>query len=142
MSTRIFSKKAFAIGPGAEQGTDTIDLFTTIPGAFQDMPDRFKNDATFRLAVRCGDITVINNSTDEKRVEENSAARINDKAAVSVEKEFFEHLKTLDNKSTFEMGERYNLAIQNNEKLGAFKKRIFEAYKVDSLDTSRKLNFD
>ena len=40
MSTiRIFSKKAFAFGPGAVQGSDVIENFVTVPGTFQDMPE-------------------------------------------------------------------------------------------------------
>ena len=53
MSTmRIFSKKRFAIGPGAIRGTDKIELFVTNPGTFQDMPEKYKDDATFKLAVK------------------------------------------------------------------------------------------
>lgn len=60
MSTmRIFSKKRFAIGPGAIRGTDKIELFVTNPGTFQDMPEKYKDDATFKLAVKAGEIEVI-----------------------------------------------------------------------------------
>ena len=60
MSTiRIFSKRAFAIGPGASRD-GSVDSFITVPNAIQDMPDKYENDKTFRHAVECGDIQIMN----------------------------------------------------------------------------------
>src|SRR5574344_639947 len=59
MSIRIYSKKAFSIGPGANRVDGSVENFITTPMAFQEMPEKYKDDPTFRLAVSCGDITVI-----------------------------------------------------------------------------------
>lgn len=130
MSTiRIYSKKAFAIGPGAQRGTTEIESFVTRPGTFQEMPAKYENDPTFKLAVKSGDITVIVNSTAEKQTD-GSKANINDKAGMTEEQAFYAELKGMSIGDTYKLAEeKYGLTPENNEKLGAFKKRIMQAYK-------------
>ena len=74
MSIRIYSKKAFSIGPGANRVDGSVENFVTTPMAFQDMPEKYKDDPTFKLAVSCGDITVI-----EKKAAVPSAAIVEPK---------------------------------------------------------------
>ena len=65
---RIFSKKAFAICPGAQKGLDTVEFFVTVPKAFQDMPDKYIDDPTFKLAVSSGDIIIADANNTEKKI--------------------------------------------------------------------------
>lgn len=131
MSIRIFSKRSFAIGPGAQQGNPEIESFVTVPGAFQDMPEKYVNDPTFKLAVKVGEITVINNTSVGKKLEnDEQKAEVNDQASMSELEAFYEELKVKNREDTIELGDKFGLEINDNEKLGAFKKRIMEAYKL------------
>lgn len=131
MSIRIFSKRSFAIGPGAQQGNPEIESFVTVPGAFQDMPEKYVNDPTFKLAVKAGEITVINNTSVGKELEnDEQKAEVNDQASMSELEAFYEELKVKNREDTIELGDKFGLEINDNEKLGAFKKRIMEAYKL------------
>ena len=59
MSTiRIYSKAAFAIGEGATRDGG-IDQFITVPRSFQDMPEKYVTDKTFKSAVSAGLIITI-----------------------------------------------------------------------------------
>ena len=82
MSIRIYSKKAFSIGPGANRVDGSVENFITTPLAFQDMPEKYKDDPTFKLAVSCGDITVI-----EKKAAVPSAAIVEPKKEEDKEEE-------------------------------------------------------
>lgn len=128
---RIYSKKAFAIGPGAQQGNPEVESFITVPGAFQDMPDKYRNDPTFKLAVKAGEITVINSVSVERQIEnEHPVTELDDKAGQTSLQAFFEELKVMSRDAAFELGEKYDVKPLNNEKLGAYKKRVLEAYKL------------
>ena len=131
MSIRIFSKRSFAIGPGAQQGNPEIESFITVPGSFQDMPEKYVDDPTFKLAVKAGEITVINNTSVGKKLEnDEQKAEVNDQASMSELEAFYEELKVKNREDTIELGDKFGLTINDNEKLGAFKKRIMEAYKL------------
>lgn len=129
MAIRIFSKKAFAIGPGAQQGNPEVESFITVPGAFQDMPEKYKNDPTYLLAVKAGDITVVTGSSVEKQMEEDEQV-IDDQAHQTALQAFYEELKVMGKGDAIALGEKYELKPKNGEKMGAFKKRIMEAYKL------------
>ena len=134
MSIRIYSKKAFSIGPGANRIDGSVENFITTPMAFQDMPEKYKDDPTFKLAVSCGDITVI-----EKKVAVPSAAIIEpeneedkeDEATESdaVEK-FYEELRGKKAEEVKELAEKYGAEFIHSDKLSMNKKRVFEAYKL------------
>ena len=131
MSIRIYSKKAFSIGPGANRIDGSVENFITTPMAFQDMPEKYKDDPTFKLAVSCGDITVI-----EKKVAVPSAAIIEpeneeDEATESdaVEK-FYEELRGKKAEEVKELAEKYGAEFIPSDKLSMNKKRVFEAYKL------------
>ena len=129
MSTiRIYSKKAFAIGPGAQRGSTEIESFITIPMAFQDMPDKYVNDPTFKLAVKSGDITVINSSAVEK-VTEGTKAEIDDQAKATTEEEFYALLKGMNEEDTIKEADKLGLEREDGEQLKKFKSRIMKAYK-------------
>lgn len=134
MAINIFSSKAFAIGPGAQRGSAEIDSFITVPGAFQSMPDKYANDPTFLLAVKAGDIKVMDGTkVAEKAVEHAVENPVVDHAAkMDSTQAFYEELKVMNREDTLILGEKYGLTIENNEKMGAFKKRIMEAYKLDN----------
>lgn len=132
---RIYSKKAFAIGPGAQQGNPEIELFVTVPNAFQDMPDKYMNDPTFKLACSVGDITVIN-----KVAQVASAAVVNtdfdeedEPKAKDNEKlisEFYEKVKAMNAEEVKKLCEEYNAEFNGDDKLKENKKRLMEAYKL------------
>ena len=131
MSIRIYSKKAFSIGPGANRIDGSVENFITTPMAFQDMPEKYKDDPTFKLAVSCGDITVI-----EKKATVSSASIIGpeneeDEASESdaVEK-FYEELRGKKAEEVKELAEKYGAEFIPSDKLSMNKKRVFEAYKL------------
>lgn len=126
---RIFSKKAFAIGPGAQRGTTDIDSFVTVPGAFQEMPDKYKNDPTFLLALKAGEITVVDSKAAERAAEESETV-INDKAEQTTLQAFYEELKVMNKEDTLALAEKLGVKPKNNEQLKQLKKRIFEAHKL------------
>lgn len=128
---KIYSKEAFAIGPGAQVGTTDIDSFITVPGTFQNMPDKYANDPTFKLAVRAGKITVIESRQQQVKIEnEPPKDELNHKAGMSEIEAFYAELKTMSQDETLVLGEKYGLSMGKNEKLGQFKKRVMEAYKL------------
>lgn len=123
---RIYSKKAFALGEGYSLTTQTIDNFITVPNTFQEMPDKYQNDPTFKLAVKCGDIVVATAGAKEieKKVEE-------DKEYIPDPVElYFEKLRVMDRDAVIGEAEKYGVTPEPNEKMGAFKRRILEAYKL------------
>ena len=131
MSIRIYSKKAFSIGPGANRVDGSVENFITTPMAFQDMPEKYKDDPTFKLAVSCGDITVI-----EKKATVSSASVVEpeneeDEATESdaVEKSY-EELRGKKAEEVKELAEKYGAEFIPSDKLSMNKKRVFEAYKL------------
>lgn len=123
---RIFSKKAFAIGEGYSLITQAIDSFITVPNTFQEMPDKYKNDPTFKLAVKCGDIVVSTAGAKEfeKEIENEKEPELD-----PVEL-YFEKLRVMDRDGVMGEAEKYGVVPEANEKMGAFKRRILEAYKL------------
>lgn len=133
MSTiRIFSKKAFAFGPGAQHGTDVIDHFITVPGTFQDMPECYRNDLTFKEACKCGEVEVVRVNAHSV-VPENKVEAKSEENTVDIEsmvKEFYEDLKTKSATETKELAEKYGVDFVEDDQLKVNKKRVLEAYKI------------
>ena len=141
MSTiRIFSKKAFAFGPGAQHGTDVIDHFITVPGTFQDMPEHYQNDLTFKEACKCGEVEVVRvnarSVVHEDKVEvnaEDETETTSEENEVDVEaevKKFYEELKTKSATETKELAKKYGADFVEDDQLKINKKRVLEAYKI------------
>ena len=141
MSTiRIFSKKAFAFGPGAQHGTDVIDHFITVPGTFQDMPEHYQNDLTFKEACKCGEVEVVRvnarSVVPEKKVEvkaEDETETPVEENEIDVEaevKKFYEDLKTKSATETKELAKKYGADFVEDDQLKINKKRVLEAYKI------------
>lgn len=129
MSTiRIFSKAAFSFGPGAQRGTDLIDSFITVPGSFQDMPEKYAEDPTFKRAVQFKEVEIIEKkpivSTTQKKEEVSEEEEVD-----SVEK-FYEELKTMNMQQVKELAEKYGAEFVEGDALKANKKRVMEAYKL------------
>lgn len=131
MSTiRIFSKRAFAIGPGASRD-GSVDSFITVPNAIQDMPDKYENDKTFRHAVECGDIQIMNApvavaSTSVDKTFDDSE----NESSVDPVEEFYESLKIKNKEEVKKLAEEYGAEYIETDKLSQNKKRVFEAYKL------------
>lgn len=137
MSTiRIYSKAAFAFGPGAQQGTDVIDSFVTVPGAFQDMPEKYSQDPTFKRAVQFHEVEIIEKKAfvqaQQTKVEvetENENKNEDDTVVDPVEK-FYEELKGMNKEQTAELAKKYGAEFVEGDALKMNKKRVMEAYKL------------
>lgn len=131
---RIYSKKAFAIGPGAMQGSDVINSFITTRGAFQDMPAAFVDDPTFKLAVKAGDIVVINKQNQRKveNQEFEDADEAEEESDPNAEKvqAYYEELKAMKTDEVEVEAEKYGAEFDKDDKLKNNKKRVLEAYKI------------
>lgn len=137
MSTiRIYSKAAFAFGPGAQQGTDVIDNFVTVPGAFQDMPEKYTQDPTFKRAVQFHEVEIIEKkafvqSQQVKAEVETTAKDENeDDTAVDPVEKFYEELKGMNKEQTAELAKKYGAEFVEGDALKMNKKRVMEAYKL------------
>lgn len=132
MSTiRIFSKKAFAFGPGAVQGSDVIENFVTVPGTFQDMPDKYQNDLTFKMAVKYKEVEIIQHEVQVQaapKVKE-TVVEPNPDLDDSVEK-FYEELKLKNKDEVKELAVKYGAEFVDSDPLKINKKRVMEAYKL------------
>lgn len=134
---RIYTKKAFAFGAGASRDGKEVDLFVTTPRAFQEMPEKYAADATFKLAVTCGDVIVyndapqivvppVNTSVDESFEDEN--AEVQDKEKLI--NEFRENLKIANAEKVEEFATQYGAEFVKTDALKINKKRVMEAYKL------------
>lgn len=127
MSTiRIFSKKAFAFGPGAQHGTDVIENFITVPGSFQDMPEKYSTDPTFKLAVKCHEVEIVEKQVAVTAPSENKS----EEAEVDSVEKFYEELKGMNKEETKEFAEKYGAEFVETDSLKLNKKRVMEAYKL------------
>ena len=132
MSTiRIFSKRAFAIGPGASRD-GSIDSFITVPNAIQDMPDKYESDKTFRHAVECGDIQIMNAhvAVASVSVADKTFDDSENESSVDPVEEFYESLKIKNKEEVKKLAEEYGAEYIETDKLSQNKKRVFEAYKL------------
>lgn len=135
MSTiRIYSKAAFAFGPGAQQGTDVIDSFVTVPGSFQDMPEKYTQDPTFKRAVQFHEVEIIEKKTfvQANKVEDKTTAEDEktDGDAVDPVEKFYEELKGMNKEQTAELAKKYGAEFVEGDALKMNKKRVMEAYKL------------
>lgn len=122
---RIFSKAAFQFGPGANKNGD-IYQFITVPGTFQDMPDEFKNDKTFQLALKCGMVSIIDNKAAQVIAEETTISSVD----IDPIKAYYEKLKMMNANDVSIEAEKYSVTYNKNDKLSETKKKVFEAYKL------------
>lgn len=143
MSIRIYSKKAFSIGPGANRVDGSVENFITTPMAFQDMPEKYKDDPTFKLAVSCGDITVIEKkpmvqaaAVVEPKKEEDEEDETSD--TVDPVEKFYEELKGKKADEVKELAEKYGAEFIPSDKLSVNKKRVLEAYKLSLEDDAEE----
>ena len=137
MSTiRIYSKAAFAFGPGAQQGTDVIDSFVTVPGAFQDMPEKYTQDPTFKRAVQFHEVEIIEKKAfvqaqqTKVEVETETKNENEDYTAVDPVEKFYEELKGMNKEQTAELAKKYGAEFVEGDALKMNKKRVMEAYKL------------
>lgn len=137
MSTiRIYSKAAFAFGPGAQQGTDVIDSFVTVPGAFQDMPEKYTQDPTFKRAVQFHEVEIIEKKTfvqaqqTKAEVETTAKDENEDDTTVDPVEKFYEELKGMNKEQTAELAKKYGAEFVEGDALKMNKKRVMEAYKL------------
>ena len=125
---RIYAKKAFAIGPGAQRGTSDIDSFITVPGAFQELPAKYQDDPTYRLAVSAGDIVVVDGKADEAELA--GAPTGAEPPAQTEEEAFAAALKYLKSDKVNDLAEQYGVTIEDGDDLQGIKAKILTAYKA------------
>lgn len=139
---RIYSKKAFAFGSGASRDGKEVDLFVTTPRAFQEMPEKYMNDETFKLAVVCGDVIVYNaaqqiavptipsvEQTEENFDDEHPGDTEEDDKEKLIS-EFRENLKIANAEKVAEFATEYGAEFVKTDALKINKKRVMEAYKL------------
>lgn len=136
---RIYSKKSFAIGPGASRGGTVDKQFITVPQAIQEMPEGLAKDPTFKLAVKAGDIIVMTkevvspavaNSVPDDVLDEIDKTNSEETGLDAKVKEFYNTLKTKNHAEVKELAEEYGAEFVESDKLSMNKKRVLEAYKV------------
>jgi len=129
---RIFSKKTFAFGPGAIRDSAVIDNFITVPGTFQDMPEKYKDDPTFKMAVKYKEVEIVQHEVQVQAApvtETKKNADPDDDSDDSVEK-FYEELKLKNKDEVKELAEKYGAEFVDSDPLKINKKRVMEAYKL------------
>ena len=132
---RIFSKKAFAFGPGADR-SGGVDSFVTVPNAFQEMDEKYTVDPTYKLAVVCGDVipypaqTVVSGGIPNVDVPTVETPVVNDNKEDTTVEEFYENLKIASKETTKELAEKYGAQFIETDSLKLNKKRVMEAYKL------------
>ena len=136
---RILSKKTFALGPGASRDGKTVDQIIAVRGAIQEIDEKYKNDPTFQLAVKAGEIIIMNDNVSigannapieaSFNVKEELAKTPEEPKADPVEK-FKEELKLMKREEVKAAAEKYNSVFSEDDTLKANKKRLLEAYKL------------
>jgi hypothetical protein len=134
---RIWSRACFAIGPGASRDGKIIDSFITVPGAFQDMDERYAEDPTFKAAVASGDIQVMTAKAvvaqDVPHVDVPSVDSNVDTPVDPVE-EYKEKVKAMSAEEVASECEKYGAEFVNSDKLKDNKRRLMEAFKLSISD--------
>lgn len=134
---RIWSRACFAIGPGASRDGKVIDSFITVPGAFQDMDERYMEDPTFKAAVAAGDIQIMTAkpqvAMDVKHVD---VPETPDDNHVETIDEYKERVKAMSAEEVASECEKYGAEFVNSDKLKDNKRRLMEAYKLANSDDS------
>lgn len=128
---RIWSRACFAIGPGASRDGKVIDSFITVPGAFQDMDERYTEDPTFKAAVAAGDIQVMaakpQVAMDVKHIDIPEVTAATTEETVD---EYKERVKAMSAEEVASECEKYGAEFVNSDKLKDNKRRLMEAYKL------------
>lgn len=136
---RIWSRACFAIGPGASRDGKVIDSFITVPGAFQDMDERYMDDPTFKAAVAAGDIQIMTAkpqiAMDVKHIDV-SEDTTEDEDHVETLDEYKERVKTMSAEEVASECEKYGAEFVNSDKLKDNKRRLMEAFKLSKKDDS------
>lgn len=134
---RIWSRACFAIGPGASRDGKVIDTFYTVPGAFQDMDERYVEDPTFKAAVDSGDIQVMTAkpqvAVDVPHVD---VPDVPSADTVETIDEYKERVKAMSAEEVATECEKYGAEFVNSDKLKDNKRRLMEAYKLTIGDGS------
>lgn len=134
---RIWSRACFAIGPGASRDGRVIDSFMTVPGAFQDMDERYMEDPTFKAAVAAGDIQIMTAKPQiAMDVKHMDAPEVPAEDHVETIDEYKERVKAMSAEEVASECEKYGAEFVNSDKLKDNKRRLMEAYKLANSDDS------
>lgn len=148
---RIFAKKAYALGPGAKPHSTEIDQIVTVPMAFMDIPDEYVNDTMFKMAVKSGNITVIESKpiipvdykeetehVEEEIAEEEETEHAEESHDVDPFEEFKNTLNLAKKDEVIKLAEEYGAEFIESDRLKENKKRVYEAYKIKMADAAKE----
>lgn len=129
---RILSKKAFALGPGASRDGKEVDQFITVRGAIQEIDEKYTKDLTFKMAVKDGDIVVMNDSglIVPPYVTAAKVIDVETEVASDPVAEYKESLKLMKEAEVEAEAAKYGAVYDKDDKLSSNKKRVLEAYKI------------
>lgn len=133
---RIYSKKCFALGPGAMRGTTDVVSVMTVPNAWQDVDEALKEDPTFKLAMKTGDIVIAEHQpmiAVDTHFEDVKGEAESD-AEVDPITEYIEKVKLMNAAEVKEECEKYGAEFHEDDKLKENKKRLMAAYKLHIAD--------
>lgn len=138
---RIYSKKAFALGPGATPNSDKVESVITVPCAFQDIDDSLVNDLTFILALKAGDITIVDRkpTVTVEYTNTSDTEEFDEEDAIS---KFKTELKLAKPEDVKKLADKYGAEFRPDDKLGQNKQRVFEAYKLHITAEARTSNVE
>ena len=128
---QIFSKAAFSFGPGLKKD-GTSERFTTIPNVFQDMPDKFSDDALFKDCVKLGLVQIVSGlKVVEKSVPE--PAPVVDEVPSSSDElsEFEATLKGTKKADLIAIAEDAGIHLTGDETVKDLRKVLYEAKASD-----------
>ena len=127
---RILSKKTFALGEGARRDGVFVPQFITVRGAIQELDDSYAKDRTFQMAVRAGDIVIMNpDVSTDKQIEEAVVNKASEKEPSKLDL-YKEKIKLMDANEVEEAAKEYGAVFNKDDKLRENKKRLLEAYKL------------
>lgn len=122
---RIFSKKAFGLGPGAQKD-GTVDMIVTVVNGFMDIPEKYTHCRMFELAVQEGSITVIENKQHQQQVEANAHKT----PVVEEHEDFAEEVKGMKKTEVIAKAKELGVMFDETEKLSDIRRKVVEAYKM------------
>lgn len=128
---RIFSKKTFGLGPGAQKD-GTVDILRTVVNGFMDVPEKYTQCKIWDMAVASGDITIIEDKSMQDKVAKEALAK---KAEVVAEpdarEEFAAKVKAMKKEEAIKQAEELNVVLTGDEKIADIKKKIMAAYDME-----------
>ena len=127
---RIFSKKTFGLGDGARKD-GTVDIFRTVVNGFQDVPERYTNCKIFELAVKAGDITIIEDKSRQEEIARKAMAEQPVEVEIDEGKAFEDEIKAMTKDEVIAKAQEMGVFLTGNEKVAEIKRKVIAASKME-----------